>query len=41
MSSAELKVVTPVHWVPMVAVWAGSLDEAPIPYEDWTVVEVM
>ena len=37
----ELKVVTPVQMEPTEAVWAGSTEEAQIPYEDWVVVEVM
>ena len=36
-----LKVVTPVHTEPTEAVWAGSREEPPIPYEDWMVVEVI
>ena len=41
LAAVELKVVTPVHTEPTAAVWAGSLEEPPTPYEDWVVVEVM
>ena len=36
-----LKVVTPVQMEPTEAVWAGSTEEALIPYEDWMAMEVM
>ena len=37
----ELKVVTPVQMEPTEAVWAGSAEEPPKPYEDWMAMEVM
>ena len=41
ISNNQLVISIQVTWLPAAEVWAGSKEEAPTPYDDWMVVEVM